>query len=69
VFHGIEKALLFEVEGVIVGQRAPVYASHPENLGGRRVGAKVEDFGSTLPPSLVIGEGALQVGYAQIGGL
>src|SRR5215212_9649235 len=68
VREGIQEALLLEVEGVVVCQRAGVHAARPQDLDGRRVGTEVEDFGGARPRPLMFGYGALQVDDAQVSG-
>ena len=66
VFHSVEKTPFLEVEGVIVGQGAAIYASRSKDFDHRVIGTKVEDLRRTRPRLLVIGKGALQVDDAQV---
>src|SRR5215212_132119 len=66
VFHSIEKTPFLEVEGVIVGQGAAIYASRSKDFDRRVIGTKVEDLRRTRPRLLVNGKGALQVDDAQV---
>ena len=69
VFDGVEQAPFLEVHGVVVGQRTGVDAGSQQGFDGGGWGPEVGALGHTGPRPLVVGEWALQVDDAQVGGV
>jgi hypothetical protein len=66
VFQSVEKTPFLEVEGMIVGQGAAIYASRSKDFDCRGIGTKVEDLRRPRPRPLVVGKRALEVDDAQV---